>query len=311
MAAEAMAAHPMEYAVFKQIDANGNGTLEREEVQAALEKLGEEGLSGVLMEKLDTNQDGVVTFEEFLEGFRQFAETQALTRAAFGFEMDLLGQDVYLSVTSAKPGSEAEFARLVGGEASEFRSRYCDESKTVLAWTDSGLVAMLNYSVDLGRATSSPAGECGFDLAKSPALFRIEGDEESAAKAEAMLGSAKTKFWTLIQSGTTFEGLSDYATVYRFQPKNKELLIATSKKLSALRELYTDESKYLLFVADDVAIEILHDCKPEGLDLEVSDAKYKEILGDDPKLEDFCESIVAFRCEKHEWRQNFPELGML
>lgn len=305
-----LTSHPMEAAIFRQLDTNNNGTLEREEVQGALEKLGEEGLANILMEKLDVNADGVVSFAEFVDGFKQFGEVQALTKATFGFEMDMLGEDVYLSVTSVKSGREEEFAKLVAAEASEFRSRYCDESKTIVAWKE-GKVAMLNYSVDLKSCSGCIGGEIGFDLAKSAALFKSEGDDESAAAAESMLGEEKTQFWTLVQAATTFEGKSDYASIYKFASGREAELKESCDRDKPLREKYTDESRYELFVGDGIALEICRDCIPEALKTDEMMAQYQKIHEGFKSQIDICSSIVSMRLDPYEWRHDFQlELGM-
>ena len=50
-------------------DADGNGTLEPGEVIAGLERFGEEGFANMLLQKLDANSDGKVTFAEFVQGW--------------------------------------------------------------------------------------------------------------------------------------------------------------------------------------------------------------------------------------------------
>ncbi|GHP06889.1 hypothetical protein PPROV_000563300 [Pycnococcus provasolii] len=61
--------NPREWAVFEQIDLNGNGSLDMDEVKVALEKLGEEATADKLLPQLDLNGDGVITFDEFVTGF--------------------------------------------------------------------------------------------------------------------------------------------------------------------------------------------------------------------------------------------------
>jgi len=63
--------HPREWSIFEQLDTNGNGSLDKDEVIAALERFGEEAMAQQLMDKLDTNKDGMVSFEEFVAGFNK------------------------------------------------------------------------------------------------------------------------------------------------------------------------------------------------------------------------------------------------
>ncbi|XRB15362.1 EF-hand domain-containing protein [Pseudoscourfieldia marina] len=57
--------------LFRQIDVNGDGQLEKSELRAWLEAKGEETLANSLFDNLDTNSDGVVSLQEFVAGFEQ------------------------------------------------------------------------------------------------------------------------------------------------------------------------------------------------------------------------------------------------
>ena len=58
-------------AVFRQIDADGDGKLTLEEMQVWLEKMGEEDMANMLMIVLDTDGDGSVSVDEFVLGFEK------------------------------------------------------------------------------------------------------------------------------------------------------------------------------------------------------------------------------------------------
>ena len=60
--------HPRQWAVFSQLDADGSGTLDIEEIFAYLADM-DENIANELMEELDTNNDGEVDFEEFCNGW--------------------------------------------------------------------------------------------------------------------------------------------------------------------------------------------------------------------------------------------------
>ena len=55
--------------IFEDIDVNGDRVLSSDELRAWLERKGEEALSNQLFALLDTDGDGVVTLQEFVDGF--------------------------------------------------------------------------------------------------------------------------------------------------------------------------------------------------------------------------------------------------
>ena len=60
--------HPREWALFSQIDVDGNGSLDIDEIYAYFADM-EEGVANELLQVLDTNNDGQVDFEEFCAGW--------------------------------------------------------------------------------------------------------------------------------------------------------------------------------------------------------------------------------------------------
>jgi len=74
--------HPRAWAIFFQLDGDNSGTLEPAEVLAGLEKFGEEGLANLLMQKMDTDGDGKITFKEFVNGFDAIFENTPETAYA-------------------------------------------------------------------------------------------------------------------------------------------------------------------------------------------------------------------------------------
>ena len=56
--------------IFASIDLNGDGVLSADELRAWLECKGEETLSNALLAQLDTDGDGAVSLQEFIDGFR-------------------------------------------------------------------------------------------------------------------------------------------------------------------------------------------------------------------------------------------------
>ena len=66
------AEHTRLASLFDQLDLNGNGTLEPHELKSNIERFGEENLANDLMAVLDANNDGVVSFKEFVEGFQAY-----------------------------------------------------------------------------------------------------------------------------------------------------------------------------------------------------------------------------------------------
>mmetsp|Transcript_40476 Transcript_40476/g.49090 ORF Transcript_40476/g.49090 Transcript_40476/m.49090 type:complete len:106 (-) Transcript_40476:120-437(-) len=67
--------HPRQWAVFSQIDANGDGSLSTQEFHSALEAMGEEGFAYKMIEAMDADGDGEITFVEFVAGFDKLYET--------------------------------------------------------------------------------------------------------------------------------------------------------------------------------------------------------------------------------------------
>ena len=67
--------HPREWAVFAQLDRNGDGALSSSEFYDALENMGYAQAANKLLAEIDLNSDGVVTFDEFVVGFAKFMGT--------------------------------------------------------------------------------------------------------------------------------------------------------------------------------------------------------------------------------------------
>ena len=64
--------HPEQWEVFSSMDADGNGTLDTDELFIALADKIEESVAYELMEIMDMNGDGVIDFEEFCTGWDAF-----------------------------------------------------------------------------------------------------------------------------------------------------------------------------------------------------------------------------------------------
>ena len=62
--------HPREWAIFTQIDINGDGAIDLQELEAALGRSGEAALAQQLLPYLDIDGDGVVGFEARLGTYR-------------------------------------------------------------------------------------------------------------------------------------------------------------------------------------------------------------------------------------------------
>ena len=64
--------HPMQWAVFQQIDRSGAGLLQTEEIVAYMAELGQEEMSRELVRALDQDGDGNVDFAEFCQGWERW-----------------------------------------------------------------------------------------------------------------------------------------------------------------------------------------------------------------------------------------------
>jgi Ca2+-binding EF-hand superfamily protein len=66
---------PKEWELFSKIDANHDGSLDREEIRAMLQQdMGWDDYANDLCEELDANGDGLVSFAEFVIGFQRFCD---------------------------------------------------------------------------------------------------------------------------------------------------------------------------------------------------------------------------------------------
>lgn len=74
------AEYPDEWAVFVRVDANRDGKLDKGEVMATLEAIGEVSLAKGLIEHLDVDRDGLVSFNEFVRGYGRWREATTVTR---------------------------------------------------------------------------------------------------------------------------------------------------------------------------------------------------------------------------------------
>ena len=105
--------HPRQWAVFSQLDADGSGTLDIEEIFAYLADM-DENIANELMEELDTNNDGEVDFEEFCNGWDRIFIVSGGDPP--GGEMDAATGS---GSAKPEPAEPAQAAAAAAGEAGE------------------------------------------------------------------------------------------------------------------------------------------------------------------------------------------------
>jgi tetratricopeptide (TPR) repeat protein len=66
------ASHPMQWAVFRQIDTSGDGLLQADEVRAYMTELGQPEMATQLLDALDRDGDGDIDFPEFCAGWERW-----------------------------------------------------------------------------------------------------------------------------------------------------------------------------------------------------------------------------------------------
>jgi tetratricopeptide (TPR) repeat protein len=72
------ASHPMQWAVFRQIDTSGDGTLQADEIRAYMTELGQPEMAGQLLQALDRDGDGDVDFPEFCCGWERWLASNSV-----------------------------------------------------------------------------------------------------------------------------------------------------------------------------------------------------------------------------------------
>ena len=70
--------HPMQWAVFQQIDSSGDGVLQAEEITAYLSELGQGEMAGQLVQAIDTDGDGDIDFFEFCKGWQRWLDMNSV-----------------------------------------------------------------------------------------------------------------------------------------------------------------------------------------------------------------------------------------
>ena len=69
--------HPREFLLYSQIDVDGDQILTKEEVEAFFVERGMSNIAGKMMETMDTNGDGGIDFQEFVQGYDSFKKAMA------------------------------------------------------------------------------------------------------------------------------------------------------------------------------------------------------------------------------------------
>jgi predicted nucleic acid-binding Zn-ribbon protein len=64
--------HPMQWAVFQQIDTSGDGLLQTAEISAYMSELGQAEMARELVRALDVDGDGDIDFKEFCRGWERW-----------------------------------------------------------------------------------------------------------------------------------------------------------------------------------------------------------------------------------------------
>ena len=72
------ASHPMQWAVFRQIDTSGDGLLQADEIRAYMTELGQPEMATQLLEALDRDGDGDVDFPEFCAGWERWLASNSV-----------------------------------------------------------------------------------------------------------------------------------------------------------------------------------------------------------------------------------------
>eukprot|EP00746_Dinoflagellata_sp_MGD_P144748 gnl/MRDRNA2_/MRDRNA2_77448_c0_seq3.p1 gnl/MRDRNA2_/MRDRNA2_77448_c0~~gnl/MRDRNA2_/MRDRNA2_77448_c0_seq3.p1 ORF type:complete len:839 (-),score=186.91 gnl/MRDRNA2_/MRDRNA2_77448_c0_seq3:334-2850(-) len=164
--------------VFRQFDANGDGTLSREEIQSLFSTVNDSEQSGEDFERLwslaDANNDGYVDYSEFLDWIFDGAATKSSSSA-------------YADVFRIHDFSNDLVAKLIAEEPEDPAEIICQEA---MAWRDRWKMAKERWSKDEGPQGGHHGSSAEVDSAKMAALDKLIAVINSQRQASDSIAKA-------------------------------------------------------------------------------------------------------------------------
>ena len=141
------ASHPEQWAIFTAMDADGNGTLDFDELFFALADSIEEGVAYELLEVMDTSGDGVIDFAEFCDGWEAFTSASGGGGSAHLTKADAVavGHFVHEAKVMYKQADEVEDEDLPKEKTPQAEAREAELKKL----HDAGLIDDENFEAEM------------------------------------------------------------------------------------------------------------------------------------------------------------------